>query len=134
MTKLKDEVVRRGYTDAHVKTDSIKIPDADPLIIQFIMDFGKEYGYTFEHEDTYQKMCLVNDAVYIAKKGDGKWSATGTQFAIPYTFKKLFSHEDILFKDLCETKSVTSAIYLDMNENLPDVTAEEKEKQKRLTN
>jgi hypothetical protein len=130
MTKLKDEVQRRGYVVAHIKTDSIKIPDADPLIIQFIMDFGKEYGYVFEHEDTYQKMCLVNDAVYIAKKANGKWSPTGTQFAVPYTFKKLFSHEPIEFRDLCETKSVTSAIYLDMNESLPDVTLEEKERDK----
>ena len=28
---------------------------------------------------------------------------------------------------MCETKSVTSSLYLDMNENLPDVTVEEKQ-------
>ena len=28
---------------------------------------SKKYGYTFEHEATYDKICLVNDAVYIAK-------------------------------------------------------------------
>ena len=84
------------------------------------MDFGKQYGYTFEHEATYEKMCLVNDAVYIAKYKDGDWTATGTQFQIPYVFKKLFSREDITFDDLCETKSVTSSLYLDMNENLPE--------------
>ena len=91
-------------------------------------------------------MCLVNDAVYIAKYEDpdeckklygyipgdhkkkgGQWTATGTQFAVPYVFKTLFSKEPIEFNDLCETKSVKSAIFLDMNENLPDVTAEEKE-------
>ena len=84
------------------------------------MEFGKKYGYTFEHEATYDKMCLVNDAVYIAKYKNGKWTATGAQFAQPYVFKTLFSHEPITFEDLCETKSVTSSIYLDMNEGLPE--------------
>lgn len=146
MINLKHEVKERGFIVAHIKTDSIKIPDATPEIIQFIMDFGKEYGYIFEHEATYEKMCLVNDAVYIAKykdadecqklygyiPGDNKkhgnqWTATGTQFQVPYVFKKLFSKEDIVFEDMCETKSVTSALYLDMNEDLPDVSGYEKE-------
>ena len=124
MRTLQDEVKARGFTVAHIKTDSIKIPDATPEIVEFVMDFGKKYGYTFEHEATYEKMCLVNDAVYIAKYKDGKnagtWTATGTQFAVPYVFKKLFSKEDIVFEDLCETKSVSTALYLDMNENLPE--------------
>lgn len=128
MRTLQDEIHSRGFTVAHIKTDSIKIPDATPEIIQFVMDFGKEYGYTFEHEATYDRMCLVNDAVYIAKYTDGTWSATGTQFAVPYVFKKLFSKEEITFEDMCETKSVTSALYLDMNEDLPDVTELEKER------
>ena len=127
MIDLKEEVQKRGFTVAHIKTDSIKIPDATPEIIQFVMDFGKKYGYTFEHEATYDRMCLVNDAVYIAKYKDGGWTATGTQFQIPYVFKTLFSKELIEFDDMCETKSVTSSLYLDMNENLPDVTAEEKQ-------
>ena len=126
MIDLKEEVQKRGFTVAHIKTDSIKIPDATPEIIQFVMDFGEKYGYTFEHEATYDRMCLVNDAVYIAKYKDGGWTATGTQFQIPYVFKTLFSKELIEFDDMCETKSVTSSLYLDMNENLPDVTAEEK--------
>lgn len=134
MINLKHEVQKRGFIVAHIKTDSIKIPDATPEIIQFIMDYGKMYGYTFEHEATYDRMCLVNDAVYIAKYKDGKhageWSATGTQFQVPYVFKKLFSKEEITFEDMCETKSVTSALYLDMNENLPDVSEYEKEYQK----
>lgn len=124
MKTLQDEVQSRGFTVAHVKTDSIKIPDATPEIIQFVMDFGEKYGYTFEHEATYDRMCLVNDAVYIAKYKNGKhageWTATGTQFAVPYVFKKLFSKDDILFDDMCETKSVATALYLDMNEKLPD--------------
>lgn len=132
MTDLKFEVQKRGFTVAHIKTDSIKIPDATPEIIQFVMDFGKRYGYTFEHEATYDRMCLVNDAVYIAKYKDGKhageWTATGTQFAVPYVFKTLFSKEDLRFDDLCETKSVTSSLYLDNNESLPDVSEFEKVK------
>ena len=130
MVNLKHEVQRRGFTVAHIKTDSIKIPDATPEIIQFVMDYGKQYGYNFEHEATYDRMCLVNDAVYIAKYKDGKhaeeWTATGTQFQVPYVFKKLFSKEPIEFEDMCETKSVTSALYLDMNEGLPDVSEAEK--------
>ena len=121
MINLKHLVQEKGFTVAHIKTDSIKIPDATPEIIQFVMDYGKMYGYTFEHEATYEKMCLVNDAVYIAKYAEGGegWTATGTQFQVPYVFKTLFSHEPIEFKDMCETKSVTSALYLDMNEGLP---------------
>ena len=118
MRTLQDEIQKRGFKVAHIKTDSIKIPDATPEIIQFVMDFGTQYGYEFEHEATYDRMCLVNDAVYIAKYPDGKWTATGAQFQVPYVFKKIFSKEDLVFEDLCETKSVTSSLYLDMNEGL----------------
>ena len=140
MVDLKHAVQEKGFTVAHIKTDSIKIPDATPEIIEFVMDFGKRYGYTFEHEETYDRMCLVNDAVYIAKysephidKKTGEeiwWTATGTQFAVPYVFKKLFSGEPIEFEDMCETKSVKSSLYLDMNEDLPDVSEYEKEFEK----
>lgn len=118
MINLKHEVQDRGYTVAHIKTDSIKIPDADQEIIDFVMEYGRQYGYNFEHEDTYEKMCLVNDAVYIAKSQSEGWTATGTQFQVPYVFKSLFSREPIEFKDLCETKTVETSLYLDMNENL----------------
>lgn len=111
------------FTVAHIKTDSIKIPDATPEIIAFVMAFGEKYGYTFQHEATYEKMTLVNDAVYIAKVGwaedeskIGTWEATGAQFAHPYVYKTLFSREPIVFKDLCETKSVTTALYLDFTD------------------
>lgn len=125
MKTLQDEVQKRGFKVAHVKTDSIKIPDATPEIIEFVMEFAKQYGYEFEHEATYERMCLVNDAVYIAKYPNGEWTATGTQFQIPYVFKKLFSKEEITFDDLCETKSVTSSLYLDMNEDILDVLGED---------
>lgn len=138
MIDLMHEVQTRGFVVAHIKTDSIKIPQATPEIIEFVMDFGKKYGYEFEHEATYERMCLVNDAVYIAKYDDqgirtkkgkkaGKWTATGAQFAHPYVFKTLFSKEPIEFKDLCETKTVKSCLYLDMNERLIDVSVYEKE-------
>lgn len=136
MITLRDEIRKRGFEVVHVKTDSMKIPNATSEIIEFAMDFAKKYGYTFEHEATYEKLCLVNHAVYIAKYAscewcekqygyvpkDNKdaaeeghtWTATGTQFQIPYVFKTLFSHEEIKFKDMCETKEVKSpaAIYL----------------------
>lgn len=157
MVNLKHEVQKRGFTVAHIKTDSIKIPDATPEIIKFVAEYGKLYGYNFEHEATYDRMCLVNDAVYIAryatvekccdlygkeyveaakdickdnKKHPYDWTATGTQFQIPYVFKTLFSKENIEFEDMCETKSVTSALYLDMNEDLPDVSELEAEKER----
>lgn len=121
MVDLKHAVQERGFTVAHIKTDSIKIPNATPEIIQFVMDFGKRYGYTFEHEATYSRMCLVNDAVYIAQYDSGEWTATGKQFAVPYVFKTLFSREPIVFDDMCETFSVSNAaLYLDANENSPE--------------
>ncbi|MGE5418511.1 MAG: DUF5906 domain-containing protein, partial [Accumulibacter sp.] len=121
MINLQYAVQERGFKVVHVKTDSIKIPNATPEIIQFVIDYGAKYGYEFEHEDTYEKFCLVNDAVYIAKKKDtGEWTATGAQFAHPYVLKTLFTKEPIEFSDLCETKTVTSALYLDMNEGLND--------------
>lgn len=147
MVDLLNAVQEKGYTVAHIKTDSIKIPDADDKIIKFVMDFGKKYGYEFEHEATYEKMCLVNDAVYIAKYADGdhefeipatgekimtSWTATGTEFAVPYVFKSLFTKSKIKFDDLCVTKSVETSLYLDMNEELPDVTEAEKELKKVL--
>jgi hypothetical protein len=120
MLDLKLEVQKRGFTVVHCKTDSIKIPNPTKEIIDFVFEFGKKYGYDFEHEETYSKFCLVNDAVYIARAEDGHWTATGAQFAHPYVFKKLFSKEEITIWDLCETKAVTTEMYLDMNEALAE--------------
>jgi hypothetical protein len=118
MINLKNAVQQQGFKVLHIKTDSIKIAEPSQEVIDFIYTFGKEYGYTFEHECTYARFCLVNAAVYIARTSDGKWHATGAQFAQPYVFKTLFSHEPIEFNDLFETKAVTTALYLDMNEDL----------------
>lgn len=125
MLTLKKELEERGVEVIHIKTDSIKVPNPSEETKKFICDFGKKYGYTFEIEHIYQKFCLVNDAVYIAKykepevdKETGKetwWDATGKEFQRPYVYKTLFSHEDIDFYDLCETRSVQTAMYLDYN-------------------
>lgn len=117
MVDLLEAVQAKGYQVVHIKTDSIKIAEADDEIIKFVTEFGDKYGYTFEHEATYERMCLVNDAVYIAYY-DGHWSATGAQFKHPYVFKTLFSKEPVDFDDLVETKEVRTALYLDMVENL----------------
>lgn len=119
MIDLKHYVQERGFQVVHIKTDSIKIPDATPEIIQEIMDFGAKYGYEFEHEETYQKMCLVNDAVYVAKTSKGEWTAVGAQFQVPYVFKTLFSDEPITFDDMCVTKSVTTSLHLDFVSDRP---------------
>lgn len=112
MIDLKHAVQEQGFTVAHIKTDSIKIPDATPEIIEFVFEFGRKYGYDFEHEATYDEFVLFNDAVYIAKAGD-TWSATGAMFQHPYVFKNLLSHEEIEFDDLCETRNVVKGeIYI----------------------
>lgn len=120
MINLKHEVQDRGYKVVHIKTDSIKIADADQEIIDFVSRYGKEYGYNFQHEATYSRMALINKAVYIAQYGwheeeskIGKWEATGAQFADPYVYKKLFSKEPIEEKDYALVKQVKTAIYLD---------------------
>lgn len=144
MAMLMFEVEEKGYKVVHIKTDSIKIENADNDIIEYCKHRARDYGYNFDHEATYAKMCLVNDAVYVAKyasekwcldnygyipskQKSEKWTATGTQFQVPYVFKTLFSKEPIDFYDLTETKAVTSALYLDMNEKLPDVSEQENE-------
>lgn len=119
MIDLKNAVRAQGFRPIHIKTDSIKIPDATPEIIEFIIKFGKKYGYEFEHEATFEKMCLVNDAVYVAKKEDGTWTATGAQFQEPYVFKTLFSREPVIFEDYVQIKTVTAALYLQFGDAEP---------------
>lgn len=123
MIKLKHEVQKRGYTVVHIKTDSIKIADMDKSIMDFVVDFGHKYGYNFELEAIYDKLCIVNKSTYIAHSTYGEdldhWTATGLQFQIPYVFKTLFSKEKVELSDLKETKSVQTSIFMDMNEGLP---------------
>ena len=156
MEKLRREVQARGGHVIHIKTDSIKLVKPSKELQDFVINFGKQYGYTFEIESRYERICLVNHAVYIAlrqkddpgwlkecKKAKARaeetetpyieptrWTATGAQFAHPFVFKKLFSRRPMEFWDFCEVKTVKTALYLDMNEKLPDVTEAEKEKAK----
>ena len=159
MEKLRREVQARGGHVIHIKTDSIKLVNPTKELSDFVLDFGKQYGYTFEIESRYERICLVNHAVYIAlrqKDDEGwlkecakakkraeesetpyfeptRWTATGAQFAHPYVFKRLFSHENLEFWDFCEMKTVKTELYLDLNERLPDVSSYEKEKAKIQT-
>jgi hypothetical protein len=110
MIQLKKYVQELGYQVVHIKTDSIKIANADDEIVDLIFEYGEKYGYTFEHEETYEKFCLVNDAVYVAKSRHGddvEWKAVGTQFKVPYVYKTLFTGDVILRQDLAETKQVS---------------------------
>ena len=152
MIDLKEAVEERGGVVVHIKTDSIKLLNPTDDIQNFVIEFGKKYGYTFEIEHKFEKFCLINNAVYVAKlatddedwisdskkakeKGNPeptRWTATGAEFQHPYIFKTLFTHEPITFDDYCETKEVTGSLYLDFNENLPDVSMYEKEWAERV--
>ncbi|MEG0239463.1 MAG: DUF5906 domain-containing protein [Anaerorhabdus sp.] len=117
MMTLKKNVQEMGYTVAHIKTDSIKIPNADQEIIDYVFWFGKQYGYEFDHEHTYKRMALVNKAVYIAEyedeeTGENVWEPTGAQFADPIVLKSLFTHEPIVEEDYATMKQAKTPIYL----------------------
>jgi hypothetical protein len=118
MIDLKHHIQEQGYIVAHIKTDSVKIPDSDLDIITSVQKFGEKYSYDFELEVLYDILCLVNDAVYIASK-DGLWTAVGAQFQHPYVFKTLFSSEEITFDDLCEARTVVKGtMYLNKEQNV----------------
>ena len=133
MIDLKEFVESKGFVVAHIKTDSIKIPNATPEIMKEVETFGKKYGYDFEHEATYNKFCLVNDAVYIAQHdvADGlnesgkpqwkhQWDAVGAQFQHPYVYNELFMGGARIPEDCIENKQVAkgamSLIYEDGTE------------------
>lgn len=129
MIDLKNAVQDKGYTVVHIKTDSIKVLNPDDYILDFIKKMGAAYGYEFETEAKFDKLCLVNDAVYVghcttdSPEHSGEWTFTGKEFQISFISKTLFTHEPIEFKDLCVTQSSREgALYLDMNEGLPDTT------------
>lgn len=128
MANLRDILVAKGVEVIHIKTDSIKVVNPSKEIMDYIYDYGRKYGYQFEIEHHFDRICLVNNAVYIAKLATddpvspGEWTATGAQFAEPYIFKTLFSHEPLDFEDICQTKEVQSkdGMFLDMNEGLAE--------------
>lgn len=133
MIDLKQALQAKGVQVVHIKTDSVKIPNINPDILDFVKNFGTKYGYEFEHEATYSKFCLVNDAVYIAKEpktdwmdlskpypGGWNWTAVGAQFQHPFVYKTLFTGEELTFADYCEGRSVVKGmIYLDKSAELP---------------
>ena len=114
MLDLKHDLRKAEKPVIHIKTDSVKIPNATPNDITFVLTHGLMYRYEFELEVIYNKFCLVNDAVYIARKND-EWTAVGAQFQHPYVFKTLFSGEEVDFQDYCEARSVNKGtMYLDI--------------------
>lgn len=116
MIDLKFALEERGYNAVHFKTDSVKIADCTQEVIDFVIEFGKKYGYTFNVEGWFEKMALINDAVLIAKWQDGPWYAVGARFAKPYVFKSLFTKEPIELEDMVEARSVkNAAIYLEID-------------------
>lgn len=158
MKTLFDEIDKGNHHIVHVRTDSCKIPDGDPDIVKFVQEFGKKYGYEMEHEAVYERICIVDKSNYVAAymkpdeckriygyapdenvewfdTHDHPWTATGDFFQRPYVFKTLFTGEPIEFRDRCMTKVVKdAAMYLDMNERLPDVSKYETELSKRIFN
>lgn len=122
MVDLEEAVKAQGYTVVHIKTDSIKVANVDQKIADFIMEFGKKYGYTFEWEATYETVCLINKADYVFhnetreldKEVVQEWGVTGAILAKPFVFKTLFSHDPIVEEDFAVVKEVkNAAIYLD---------------------
>lgn len=111
MMELKLQVQAKGFTVVHVKTDSIKVHKATPELIDFIFEFGKKYGYDFEHEANYEKFALINKADYVARES-GEWQVIGARFAEPYVFKTLFSGEPVVEADLMMFKQATAPIYI----------------------
>ena len=122
MIDLKQTLQDEGFQVIHIKTDSVKIPNATPEAIAAVKTLGSFYGYEFDLEETYDRFCLVNDAVYVAgiqtvpweeDFPKYKWNAVGAQFQHPYVFKTLFSNEAPVFEDYCEARSVVKgAMYI----------------------
>lgn len=128
MIDLMEFCDQQGIEWVHIKTDSIKIINATQKAIDIVIEFSSNYGYTMVHEETYEKFCLVNDAVYIAKYGwhatkpkkVGTWYAVGKQFQHKYVFKTLFSREEVTFNDLGEVRQVKQGtMYLDFQNDIP---------------
>lgn len=112
MIEVQLQLQAAGAKVVHVKTDSVKVVNPTDEHRQIIKDLGEQFGYDFDHEATYEKMALVNDAVYVAKVGwnikphkIGIWEAIGAQFKEPYVYKKLFSKEELFDEDFVTIKN-----------------------------
>ena len=104
MIDLKNELEKMGHNVIHIKTDSVKIANASPQAIADVRTIGSMYGYEFDHEASYLRFFLVNDAVYVGESLEGAWDAVGAQFQHPYVYKKLFTEEIPNFDDMCEAR------------------------------
>ncbi|WP_130837542.1 DUF5906 domain-containing protein [Lachnoclostridium sp. Marseille-P6806] len=131
MKMLQDEIEAKRFKVIHIKTDSIKIANPTDEILNYIDDFGKQYGYTYEVEHTWNRICLKDDAQFIGlhdtddPESPLTWEATGKYFSVPYVFKSLFTHEPIIFEDFCETFNVKQgALHLVKNEGEQNETDE----------
>lgn len=114
MVDLKFGIEAEGYQVCHIKTDSVKVPNADDYIIKFVDEFGKrpEYNYKFDHEHTYKRMALINNAVYIAQLENDEWAPTGAEFANTYLLKRVWTKEELTDRDFFITKQSKGHIYL----------------------
>lgn len=120
---IQDEVEARGFKVVHIKTDSIKIANPTDEILDYVVKRGHDYGYTFETEHTWNRLCLIDDAQFIGlhdyddPDSPFTWDATGKKFQVPYIYKSLFTHEPIAFQDMCETFTVNAgALHLVFDE------------------
>lgn len=119
MIDLHEALDNMGVKVVHIKTDSIKVVNPTKEVEDFIFNFAHEYGYNFKVEDRFDRFCLINESTYVALDTEGNWHTVGKEFQVPYVKKKLFTHENIEFEDLCEFKSAQTSIYLDLNEAQP---------------
>lgn len=95
----------QGFHPVHVKTDSIKLPNFNDEMKEFIIDFGKKYGYEFELEEFYSVFLLKDNAQYVAYNTiSGKWESRGVLFG-NYVLKTLFTHELYVSSDFAVNKS-----------------------------
>lgn len=122
MIDLKEAVEAQGYTVVHIKTDCIKVAEADEFIEKFIYDFGQNYGYTFEVEEEFEKFALINAASYMGKQTNGEWDGRTLTFMHPYVWSKLTGTGFPDIADVRELKAVTgnAKIYA-RNENGDDM-------------
>ncbi len=114
MIDLQEAVTAEGYEVVHIKTDSIKIANADKYIIDFVFEFGNKYGYDFEHEHTYSRFALIDKAQYFGVDENGEWETKGKLPSHPYVVKSLCTHDAFdIPNDFAEVKeSKKGAIYI----------------------
>lgn len=96
MIQLKQRLWDMGVTVVHVSVDSIKVSGITEDQKNYILNFAKQFGYNFEIEAHFKKLCLLDDTNYLALQDQAdeepiepKWVITGSVFDIP-VFKKMY--------------------------------------------